>query len=171
MSSSELSLIKPLTVKSRVSGIIDMFDNEEMNPDMEFIIPGLEKPLHLHSPLLIRSSDMITSMLKAKADAYGKNDPNARRINWAFEKTTSDEKYRNTLIKWLRFCYGEDQTFRIDECSAALSSLFQLQLKCQDEVKTIIESYMIGVAVKNITIGCQLLLECAIIMMNVIIKK
>jgi len=64
------------------------------------------------------------------------------------------------LIKWLRFCYGEDQSFAYDECCAAISVMFQLQLKCMNELFAQFSSYLTDVSKNHNEIGVQLLFSC-----------
>jgi len=159
--SEPASVQEPLTVQPTFSDVIELFDNEGFFPDIEFHIPGLEKVLLLNAPILARASVMLTALLQAKTSTFGKYNPETHKLEWMFDKSATDEKYRCCLVKWLRFCYGEAQTFRVDELSASLASLIQLQLKCEDSVKETIETYMVKVCKGDVSAGCQILLECA----------
>jgi len=66
------------------------------------------------------------------------------------------------LLKWLRFCYGEEQAFRWDECVAALVALGQLQLTCRENVQKTIVDHMIDVASKDVDAGTMMLRSCAL---------
>ena len=151
-----------LTIVSSFPNTIQWFNNDDFLPDVDFIIPGVEKPLHLHSVVLIQASESLASLVKAKINAHGRFDPEAHRVEWMFDKSATDEKYRRCLVKWLRYCFGEDQAFGADELSAALATLLQLKLKCQEEVKVLIEAHMKQVASENVRIGCHMLIDCAL---------
>ena len=159
--SEKVQALGTLMVKSPFTGTLEWFDNDEYYPEIDFIIPGLDKPLHLHAPVLVRASQTFIALLKAKTSSHGKYDPESHRLEWMFDKSATDEKYRNCLVKWLRFCYGEDQTFEADETGAALSSLIQLQLKCEDVLKKTIETHMVHISKNDINSGCRMLLDCA----------
>jgi len=79
---------------------------------------------------------------------------------WAYDKASTDETYRKVFIKWLRFCYGEDQTFTLKECPSALFILLQLELDCEGDVKEKIKKYMLNVAEKNVEEGVNILEKC-----------
>ena len=68
-------------------------------------------------------------LFKGDNSPFAKYDPSALSLVWTYDQAATDEKYRNVLVKMLRFCYGEDQTFNIDECPVALTVLSQFQLK------------------------------------------
>ena len=67
------------------------------------------------------------------------------------------------LVKWLRFCYGEDQTFSLSECPACLAVVLQLNLNCKDKLKALIEAHMMKISEKNIEEGMKILHECAVV--------
>ena len=158
--SNSTQTAETLTVKSPFSVTIEWFDNEEYFPDTEFIIPGVEKPLRLHAPVLVRASQVFVALLKAKANTYGRYDPETRRLEWMFDRSANDMNYRNCLVKWLRFCYGEDQTFEVDELGASLVTLLQLQLKCENSMKEAITTRMMEMSKKDISYGCRMLIDC-----------
>ena len=142
---------------------ISNFDNEDSFPNITFIIQGLERSLRLHDRELRMSSTAFDGLFKSHPTSkpIANFDPSARTLAWACERTATDEVDRRVLVKWLRFCYGEDQTFSIAECPAALAALIQLQLKTKEDVKSVIEKHMIDAAEKNVDVGTDLLCECA----------
>ena len=159
-SEDEEEVGQSFTVESPFPKVIHWFDCERFVPDIEFIIPGAEKPLLVHAVVLVQASTMFTALLKAKASSHDRFNPETRRIEWMFDKTATDEKYRTCLVKWLRFCYGEDQLFVWDECKAALAVLFQLQLECEEKVKKSMETDIIDISEENTECGCQMLVDC-----------
>ena len=42
------------------------FDNPEKYPDLEFVVAGMEKPLHLHRKILAESSGKVNAMLNER---------------------------------------------------------------------------------------------------------
>ena len=131
-----------VTVKTPYPNLIVNFNNPKKYPDVNFVIPGIEAPFRLHRPTLADASTALESMFDAKQSMFGAFDENARRAEWTDEKAASDATYRNVLVKWLRFCYGEDQTFSPDECVAAIIVSMQLGIKCNDGVLKAIKTFM-----------------------------
>ena len=145
MSVANKNMSDSLVIKSPFQNNINIFDCDEDDasfPDLKVNIPGMEKPLNLHRSVLGRASDMMLAMFRTKSSAYGKYDESARRIDWPdeSENITNPEaldRYYKSLEKWLRFCYGEDWKIEdvVKDCPAALVTLFQLELECEEQVK------------------------------------
>ena len=140
---------------------IDDFDNLSY-PDLTFVIPGLDKSLGLSRDTLIKASTMLDVLFREKTGTFCAYDEKARRLEWTYSKTAINEVYRNVLVKWLRFCYGEDQKFSLAECPSALVVLFQLQLKCGDEIREKIKTHMLNAAKCDVELGVDMLLQCAV---------
>ena len=99
---------------------IDKF-NDEAFSDVEFMIPGMDKSLCLHSRILAQASNMLNETLRGKERLYGRYDKNSHCIEWTCDRTKHDLVYRSILLKWLRFCYGEAITLKWNEfCSSCL---------------------------------------------------
>ena len=81
---------------------MEMFNDDSMFPDLEFVIPGLASPLLLHRGIMARSSRLMQGLLKAKRSAQSAD---AGQIQWMYD--TSKDVGRAALVKVLRFCYGE----------------------------------------------------------------
>ena len=58
-----------VTIKSPFPDNIDSFNNEESFTDLDFTIPGMEAPLHLHKLILAKASVMLDSLLKTKKES------------------------------------------------------------------------------------------------------
>ena len=153
-----------VTFSSPFNNNISTFDDENSSTDLTFCIPGMEKPLCLHWMCLGARSETINSVLKGERNSYARFDPVSRCVNWMHEDAVSDVTYRNVLIKWLRFCYGEDQSFSANECPVALAVLSQLQLRNTQEggndFRTMMEQSMVETARKNAEIGAEMLNAC-----------
>jgi len=109
---------------------------------------------------------MLASLLKTKKSLYGAYDENARSITWCFDIDSDEEKrriYHNTVMKWLRFCYGEDQSFKPEECVAALVAFSQFQMKNCEEVDNKIEEYMKRVTEEDVASGVKILQDCVLV--------
>ena len=138
-----------ITVQSPYSkDHISVFDNEESYPDIDFVIPGLDKPLRLCRNILAPASTMFTALFKNQMFSCCTFNGETQNVQWIFDTTMNNATYRGVLVKWLRFCYGEDQIFNLCECPAAMNILYELQLSCMNEMMRIIENYMIE-TVKN----------------------
>jgi len=155
--------VKKLVVPSKFVNNISNFDSKDSCYDIEFVIPGRSKPLCLHMSHLKKTSVLLASVFKGQSSntlcRFTKGSPS--RLEWLHEKAATSETYREVLVKWLRFCYGEDQMFSSHECPAALAASFQLHLSCLDEIKTLIESYMTHVTKKDLKRGARMLTDCA----------
>ena len=102
---------------------------------------------------------MLGSLFRGEKSSFAEYDSSSCRVTWTYEK--ADKIYCRALIKWLRFCYGEDETFSIDECPAALASLLHLQLNCMS-LTVDIERHMVNTAERDMNIGVKLLVDCAV---------
>ena len=115
---------------SPFNNTISTFDNEDSYPDISFIIPGQGKPLRLHRMCLGMASEAIDGVFKRENRSCIEFDSGAQTLTWTErERAESDATYRTVLVKLLRFCYGEDQTFSADECPVALTISSQLGLR------------------------------------------
>ena len=123
-----------LNLSSPHQDVIYCFDNEDSSPDLDFVIPGLEKPLRLHCDVLSRASATLRALLNGSATStYCSYDKTAHCVEWTHKRAVSDATYRRVLQKWLRYCYGEDETFNVCECSDAFAVLFQLRIERGEE--------------------------------------
>ena len=96
-------------------------DDDDSFPDLHFIIPGIDEPLLLHRATLGRTSNMLKAIFHGTDNAYCVYDKKCNQVEWKYAKSKTNSTYRSVLVKWLRFCYGEDQTFDVDECPSALA--------------------------------------------------
>lgn len=132
----------------------ELFDNKEMFPDMEFVIPGREQPLLLHKGIIAKTSKLVHGLLKAKETAKG-DDRN--RIEWMFD--TSKPVDMCALLKVLRFCYDETMTVSITggDCCAVVAALFRLQVTQLSKVVDNLTAFAVKQAHQSVTNGVQLL--------------
>jgi len=128
------------------------------------MIPGSDEPLHLHRACLGTRSKTIESMLKGETNSYATFNSSTQCVTWVHDNPTMNETYHTVLVKWLRFCYGEDQTFRADECPIALNLLSQLQLinkeKNETDIRTMMENHMVATAREDAEAGAEMLSVC-----------
>jgi len=152
-----------LTVSSPFPNYTKLLD--DVYAELEFVIIGLEEPLHLHRSCLNQASSALEALFQAKSSMYGAFNEDARRVVWLYgtgatgEREFPSETYSHVLLKWIRFCYGEDQTFEMDEYTAALVVLLQLKLKCDSTIMETIEKYIMYTAEHNIEMGIKMLEE------------
>ncbi len=146
-----------IKIESSFNNNISTFDKEDSYSDITFIIPGLNKPLKLHRMYLGMASKTFDGLFKKQGSSYVSFDPATQKMTWTCKKMETDTTYRRVLVKWLRFCYGEDQTFSIEECPAAVTILQQLQLKVKEDVKSMIEKHMTETTKENVDAAAQLL--------------
>ena len=164
-SPSDLEGMTMVTIPSPFSRNISFFDDEDSFPDMKFLILGTEKPLLLHRRELGIGSKTLGGLLKGETSPYATFDPSTQCITWGCETAVANSTYRNVLVKWLRFCYGEEQVFTADECPVALTVCSQLQLgvksKQEDgDVRSQMEVRMVSTARRNADAGADMLSAC-----------
>ena len=133
----------------------DLFDNEKMFPDLDFIIQGLERPLRLHKNVLSQTSMLVEGILKTKQNTEGADE---NEIKWMFD--TSKEVDREALVKVLRFCYGNTVTCGVNngECCAVIAALYRLQVICAFETAVQISKFAVNQADSNLSVGVELLM-------------
>ena len=164
-------------VKSPYSANIHLFNSDASSPDIDFVVPG-KGSYRLHRSVLAPASSMLAALFETKQRIYGEDDAEGRSITWIHDieeeggagdegkakaKFDIEEKrriYRDVVVKLLRLCYGEDQTFKPEECGAALAVLTQLALnKCETEIK----EYMKLVAKSDVATGVKMLEDCVLV--------
>ena len=158
MSESDASSTSIL-IPSPYTDNAEFFDKEACYPDVEIVIKGQEKPLHLHRLLLGRASKVLDALFKCKQSVFGKYNDETRHVEWLFD-TERDETYRKALVKWLQLCYGMNVSFETCECAAALSALVHLQLTEKESIQDCLVNGMLEQAVKNIDCGIEMLRSC-----------
>ena len=146
---------KPLTIKSPFKKKIKFFDSEK-DSDVQFVVPDLDKTLHLQSALLKQASTLMETLFSTKQCPYGVYNEGAQCIEWTFEKAATDAGYQSALFKWLCFCYGEEQVFTINDFSAALFILLQLQIKCKDDLVKKMMDHFVVIVDGSIELGNRL---------------
>ena len=158
---------KGLTIMSPFEKQFSNFDNDDdfMFTDSEvlFNISGIERSLHLHYSVLQEASVTLAAMINSKDCNYGSYDSTSGIIKWTYDKAAKDETYRNVLLKLLRYCYGEDQTFVIDEISFALLLMFQLELKNVDHLRDVAESSITELARNSLEDISMIVYSCEFI--------
>ena len=159
-SASQLS--NALIVKSPYPYTIHLFNNEESSPNVSVAIAGIEKTLKLHRSVLESASITFKSLFNGEKSSYGTYDDENKRMELIVKADDNADVFRSVLMKWLRFCYGEEQVFSCEECTAALVALKQLQLTCGDETETIIFEHMNEVAKQNVDVGAMMLRSCSL---------
>ena len=137
-SREEQENLKSVTIHSPFQQAICQFDNEDFFPDVDIAVPGLAKILHLHRSHLASSQTLLSSF-KGQKNEHCRYNGDKRALEWIHKEAENDDGYRRVFVKWLRFCYGEDQTFSVDECPVALTVVSELKLSCEEEVKKEIE--------------------------------
>ena len=135
---------------------MEMFNDDSMFPDLEFVIPGLASPLLLHRGIMARSSRLMQGLLKAKRSAQSAD---AGQIQWMYD--TSKDVDRAALVKVLRFCYGETLNLSAEggELCAVVAALCRLQVICLEETLKRLTAFAVEQAEKDLTVGIQLLKE------------
>jgi len=153
-----------ITVHSSFIVDISTFDNEDAYKDVFFVIPGFDKPLHLHRKELGLASTTIEEAFKGMCNKYLVFDERSKTLTWIYGRGEIDMTFFMVLLKWLRFFYGEDQTFSLDECPAALLIFDQLQVKTKPDVnvRATIAKHMMESVKNDVDTASRLLLGFAV---------
>ena len=147
----------PLVVKPPYLSSIQMFDDDKFF-DVSVAVAGIEKPLKLHRVTLASTSALFNALFSGEQSIHGTYDDENKRAELRIK---DDAVHRSVVMKWLRFCYGEEQTLTCEEYAAALYTLKQLELTCGNDVEKMIEEHMLEVAKEDIDAGILMLRSCA----------
>ena len=141
-----------ILVESPFKNNSSLFNNKDMFPDMEFVVPGLERPLLLHKGIMAKTSKFVEGLLKAKETANS-GDPN--KIEWPFD--TANKADRDALVKVLRFCY--DETMTVDakggELCAVIAAMCRLQLTCLQEMVAKLTQFAVEQSENDVNTGVE----------------
>ena len=145
-----------LTLVSVFSDDVESFDNEDMFPDLKFVIGGLEKPLLLHKRILAKGSSLVQKIMKCKQTAESDDKDT---IVWPFD--TNRDTDRQCLVKALRYLYGDTVVVELKdgECCAMISTFTRLQMTHLDEVITKLVEFAVKQAMKDVKNGAELLIQ------------
>ena len=126
----------------------ESFNNTEFFPDLDFVVPGMDKPLQLHKKILAKASTRIKEILK---------NNKGKRLDWMFE--VKNEVDKQALMKTLRFCYGEKMNVGTKncECCGLIAAFSRLQVTCLDEVVAKLKHIALEVAKNDWCEGVRLL--------------
>ena len=145
-----------ILVESPFKNNSSLFNNKDMFPDMEFVVPGLERPLLLHKGIMAKTSLFMQGLLKAKETA---KSGDANRIEWPFD--TTKEVDRDALVKVLRFCYDETMTVNAKggELCAVIAAMCRLQVTCLQEMVTKLTQFAVEQSENDVNVGVEMLKE------------
>lgn len=145
-----------IVIDSPYGDNIEMFDNEETLPDLLFVFGEEDdiSTLWLHRGVVARGSRLAQGTLRSKEQA---ETPDMNQMGWTFG--IKKEVERETLVKALRFCYGEPMRVGTHdgECCAMIATLSRLQITCLDEVLEKLTAFAIDEAKKDARVGAELL--------------
>ena len=141
MTSSSEENTSSLSLASPFPNTIQQFDDGTSFPDFLLTIPGLEKPLHLHRSRLAQASLAFSHLFNGQELPFCTFDEENRCGKWADGPGAMENNYCSVLLKLLRFCYGEDQTFSADECPVAAEIAAQLEFDGHEEIPKRIEDF------------------------------
>ena len=143
-----------LEIEPHFGDNVELFDNEELFPDLELVVQGLDAPLHLHKIILTKTSKLMEGLIKTKHVTKSQNE---NQIEWMFD--TSEKVDRDALLNVLRFCYGEKMRVGKGEgeCCAVIAALFRLQVTCTNEVVAKLTDFTVSCAKEDLAFGAMML--------------
>ena len=144
-----------IDIESPYGNNTELFNNASSFPDLELVVQGLESPLLLHRCILVGRSKLFQALINVKVSA---GTPNSNTVEWMF--STEKEVNRQSLMRVLRFCYGERMRIKADceECCSLISTLKQLRVTCGDEIVKQIKDFVIDQSKKDVLFGTKTLL-------------
>jgi len=76
-------MVESLQIPSPFVKQIHLFDSDDDDSfsDLDFAIPGIAKPLHLHIVILAQASAMIVNLFKTKQNIYVKYSAESHRVD------------------------------------------------------------------------------------------
>lgn len=150
-----------LKIESPYPKFTNRFDDgsESSFYDFRMKIPGEQNLVKLHRLLVANASQTLLKLLQCKVVKGACYDCQEHILEWKFGKE-DDVVYRKVLIKWLKFCYGEDITLIPEECCAAIALLFQLQMSCINDVCPEIEKFMVKTTEEDVREGVSMMQWC-----------
>ena len=140
-----------MEIESPFPNEMESFNNDELFPDLTFVVSGMDCSLSLHKKILAKASRTFKTMLK---------DHPGDKMEWMFE--TKNEIDKEALVKALRFCYGEALSVGTEngECCALIAALSRLQVTCLGEVIPQLNDFALEQARTDLTEGLELLKMC-----------
>ena len=136
--------------------------NKKRDSDITFEVPHGKLRLYLHRAFLRPASKTVDEVVNGQINPRCTFNIKTKQLKWLFDNEETEEKYCRVLKKWMRFCYGENQSFEPDECPAALALLIQLKLCLGDNVQADLETFMIDFARNNVDAGTKMLCDCVL---------
>ena len=143
-----------VVVKSPYKNNNKLFDNGDSASDMQFMVPGMKKPLALHQEIMAATSNYVSKLLKPEQTLENKD---STAEEWEFDANA--EVDRMALEKVLRFCYGVEMDVgtKDGECSAVIAALCQLDVTCADEIVAKLSNFAVEEARKDLAVAVELL--------------
>ena len=140
-----------MEIESPFPNEMESFNNDELFPDLTFVVPGMDGSLSLHKKILAKTSRTIKAMLK---------DHPGDKLEWIYE--TKNENDKQALVKALRYCYGETLSVgtRNGECCALIAALSRLQVTCLGEVIPQLNDFALEQARSDLDTGIEMLKMC-----------
>ena len=145
-----------ISLESPFKNNTELFNNKDMFPDMEFVVPGLERPLLLHKGIMAKTSKFVQGLLKAKETA---KSGDSNRVEWPFDTTNKVD--RDALVKVLRFCYDETMTVNTKggELCAMIAAMCRLQMTHLQEMVAKLTQFAVEQSEKDVSVGVEMLKE------------
>jgi len=130
--------------------------------DIELSIGSSSAPIHLHSLVLRLSSGLFDSWIQLKNSTQRSGGAITHSMTWEYDEFCSDPIYCGVLVKCLRLCYGEGQTFTADEGIPCLVVGHQLQLTTNINTNGEIERLIEDAASRDIYTCVKMLEDCVV---------
>ena len=150
----KVNLVPPINFPDK----IDTFNKRKLH-NVVVELPG-EPPLFLNS-LLLSFSPVLMEALDDRSNDLCEPGMVDGRPCVTFKAKSEDARVKmfyKTVIKWMRFGYGEQQEFSKEDCVAALVALIQLELELPEQEEKL-KSFIREVSRRDANDGARIVSE------------
>ena len=151
---------KELVIESK-RGNLSMYpgecEHEDSDPNIDFVVDGLDEPLHLHTQVLGPVSGFVRSIVKCNKSS-GSAGGHTITIKWPFN--TSNKKDQEALVMVLRFCYGAELHVLPSMVCPVVAALWRLDVKDAVDMCSKLCAFAVDVAQQDVKCGAGMLQQC-----------
>lgn len=146
-------------IASPFAAAAEPFDDQraESTADVSVVVPGLARPLRLHSAVLRAASATLDTLLGGGVSVWADHDRAAHRVVW--RPCALRGVAPAVLVAWLRFCYGASVRVRVAGVAAALAASLRLGVRAP-RAQRALETFAVRAAQDDPAAGALLLQAC-----------
>ena len=131
-------------------------DHDDSDPNIDFVVDGLDKPLRLHTQVLGPVSGFVRDIIKC--NRTNGSGGAAHTITWPFN--TSNKQDQEALVMVLRFCYGAALRVVPSMVCPVVAALWRLDVRDAGDVCSRLCVFAVDVAQRDVVCGAGMLRQC-----------